>query len=95
MLNTPSDRTWLTLISVLVRHTREQTCGQQLLNELCDRIEDDGQCLASEAMLAAQPEIRKAIEKIAPYLMLDFLMENAEIINMSAFKAWAIRQQVD
>ena len=40
----------------------------------------------------AEPEILRAFELVAPGLLVDFLMENAELLSKSGLDQWAAKR---
>ena len=86
---------WLTLCFELRKFAQAKVNDGHLLDDLCDSINAQNEPIFEDNVSLALPEIKKAIEHIAPVLMLEFLMENAELLDKVSFAKWAQRQNKD
>ena len=83
---------WLTLCFALREYAHTKVEHFHLLDDLCDEVDVHGKPIFRNEIGSSLPEIKKAIEIVTPILMLDFLMENTELLDKDAFAQWAQRQ---
>jgi len=70
---------WLDVMYAVQRFVREQL-DKGALDELPQRLKEHEIAVSTELCQLAQPEMKRAIELLVPGLMVDFLIQNPQLL---------------
>jgi len=97
MSGTPADNDLITLMSELQSYVRQHLEQPEVLAEIRQWI-IPAQAPATRYGSSSRvniSELVRAFELLAPGLMVDFLAENPELINVGALRRWAERENLN
>lgn len=95
MSGTPEDNDLITLMSELQSYVRQHMEQPEVLVEIRNWLTETQTPAArygSSPRIGAR-ELVRAFELLAPGLMVDFLAENPELINVEALRRWAAERE--
>jgi|GEM_PF-1567628 hypothetical protein len=95
MSGTPADNDLITLMSELQSYVRQYLEQPEVLVEIRQWLTETQTPSArygSSAHIATR-ELVRAFELLAPGLMVDFLAENPELLNVGALRRWAAERE--
>lgn len=94
MSGAPADRELITLMSELQSFVRQHLEQPEVLSEIRHWMTATPSAARySSASRIATNELVRAFELLAPGLMVDFLAENSELINIDALRRWAAERE--
>ena len=95
MSGTPADNDLITLMSELQSYVRQHLEQPEVLAEIRQWMmpaQAPATRYGSSSRIAIS-ELVRAFELLAPGLMVDFLAENPELINVNALRRWAAERE--
>ncbi len=95
MSGTPADTDLIVLMSELQSYVRQHLEQPEVLAEIRNWLTQTQSPTAryGSAPRIATSELVRAFELLAPGLMVDFLAENPELINLDALRHWAAERE--
>jgi hypothetical protein len=93
MSGTPADTELIVLMSELRSYVRQHMEQPEVLAEIRNWMARTPAARYASASRIATSELVRAFELLAPGLMVDFLAENPELINLDALRRWASERE--
>ena len=93
MSGTPADNELITLMSELQSYVRQHLEQPEVLTEIRHWMTQTPTARYGSSARTATSELVRAFELLAPGLMVDFLAENPELINLEALRRWAAERE--
>ena len=87
-----SNEHWLDVMYAVQRFVRERL-DKGALDELPKYLTEHQLARSGDLYKLAQPEIRRAVELLVPGLMVDFLMQNPQLVTAEAVAGWLDTQK--
>jgi hypothetical protein len=93
MAGEPNDTVWITLMHEMQSFVRENLEQPQVRAELRHWLGPNSPVKHGPRAGAAQADLVRAFELLAPGLLVDFLEANKEILNRYALRMWAAERE--
>jgi hypothetical protein len=93
MSGIPADNDLIVLMSELQSYVRQHMEQPEVLAEIRNWMAHTPAGRYASGSRIATSELVRAFELLAPGLMVDFLAENSELINVDALRRWAAERE--
>lgn len=93
MSGAPTDTDLITLMHELESFVRQHLQQPEVMLELRQWMSQSASGRYTPSSRVAARELVRAFELVAPGLMVDFLAENSELINLPGLRRWAAERE--